>query len=282
MEDHMFPKTLMSVLGSEQTIDTLKSDISLAAANGCHLAVQIIGIAPPPPTSVYGIVPAEAWTEERELASKATKAKAEEAGAAIASAGISADITPTYCDFGQVAGHAAMRARHADLAIVHGGPSMDDRLRREVLKGLLFESAKPCLIVPGARELSLHPKKVAIAWNASREAARALHMALDLLAGTEAVHVSMVDPSASEDGLGVEPGSDIAAYLARHGLNVTVDILAGGGRDAAEVLLRHVKDVAADMLVAGAYGHSRLREYLFGGTTRSLLHDADIPVFIAH
>jgi nucleotide-binding universal stress UspA family protein len=92
----------------------------------------------------------------------------------------------------------------------------------------------------------------------------------------------MVDPSAALRASGEEPGADIAAYLARHGINVTVDTLPSAGRSVVQVLQQHAVDVASDVIVMGAYGHSRLRELVFGGVTRSMLEAARPPVLMAH
>ena len=81
--------------------------------------------------------------------------------------------------------------------------------------------------------------------------------------------------------MGEEPGADVATYLSRHGVKVTVETLASGGNDPALVLQRHASDIAADLIVMGAYGHSRMRERLFGGTTQSMLENVGTPVFMA-
>ncbi|WP_457812794.1 universal stress protein (plasmid) [Sinorhizobium meliloti] len=77
------------------------------------------------------------------------------------------------------------------------------------------------------------------------------------MSNAKSVHVAMVDPTATPRQSGDEPGADVAAYLARHGIDVTVDALPSAGRSVAQVLQRHANDVAADMIVMGAYGHSR-------------------------
>src|SRR5690606_22145960 len=97
----------------------------------------------------------------------------------------------------------------------------------------------------------------------------------------ETVHVTMIDPRAREGGLDIEPGADLAAYLARHGAKVTVDAIPSGGQPTAQALRTHAVEVAADRIVMGAYSHSRLRERFFGGVTRSMIEEADLPVFMA-
>ncbi|TIQ01328.1 MAG: universal stress protein, partial [Mesorhizobium sp.] len=99
------------------------------------------------------------------------------------------------------------------------------------------------------------------------EASRAVRESLDLLPGADEVNLVMVDPVADEYRHGAEPGAAAAAYLARHGVNVTVDRLPSLDHSVVDVLRRHALDIAADLMVMGAYGHSRLRERIFGGVT---------------
>ena len=103
-----------------------------------------------------------------------------------------------------------------------------------------------------------------------------------MLREADTVHIAMIDPVASESQQGEEPGSDLAAYLARHGMNVSVEVLASGSRNQGEVILQHATDIGAGMIVMGGYGHSRLREYIFGGVTKYLLDHATMPLLMAH
>lgn len=91
----------------------------------------------------------------------------------------------------------------------------------------------------------------------------------------------LVDPLEGDEDQGAEPGADAAAYLARHGIKVTVDRLPSQGRTVASVLRRHATDTAADLLVMGAYGHSRLRERIFGGVTSAMIEEPTLPVLMA-
>jgi len=104
---------------------------------------------------------------------------------------------------------------------------------------------------------------------------------LEMLRSADQVTVAVVDPEPGLLGHGEEPGADLAAYLARHGAKVTVDRLPREGRTTADVLRRHVVDTAADLLVLGAYGHSRLRDWILGGVTRSMVAEPPVPVFMA-
>jgi nucleotide-binding universal stress UspA family protein len=96
------------------------------------------------------------------------------------------------------------------------------------------------------------------------------------------VHAVLIDPVPSFDGHGPEPGHDLAAYLGRHGIAATVHRLPKEGRETGEVLRRTATDLAADLIVMGGFGHSRLRERIFGGTTTSMMKNPLVPVLMAH
>jgi len=125
-------------------------------------------------------------------------------------------------------------------------------------------------------------KCVLVAWDASREAARAVADAMPLLAAADAVIVLAVDPQPGPDGHGEIPGADIALHLARHGVKAQIERTVSAGVPIGELLLSRAADLGADMLVMGAYGHSRVRELLLGGATRSILASMTIPVLMSH
>jgi nucleotide-binding universal stress UspA family protein len=120
-----------------------------------------------------------------------------------------------------------------------------------------------------------------VGWNAAREAVRAVADALPLLVRAEAVEVSIVDPARHRAAHGEEPGADIARYLARHGVQVEVRRLSSGGEDVGRVLLSQAAALGADLVVMGAYGHSHLSEWIIGGVTRTVLHEAGLPVLMS-
>jgi nucleotide-binding universal stress UspA family protein len=123
---------------------------------------------------------------------------------------------------------------------------------------------------------------VVIAWNSAREAARAVHDAMPLLIAAEAVTVLTIDPREGPQGHGELPGADISLHLARHGVKAQVERTVSADLPVGEVLLSRLADLGADLLVMGAYGHSRMRELLLGGATRSLLQSMTVPVLMSH
>ncbi|RNJ42581.1 universal stress protein [Mesorhizobium erdmanii] len=191
------------------------------------------------------------------------------------------DVDIDYCDHASVDDAVRQRAHCNDLTII--GPTLlnDNDLGPLVINGSLFDTGKPVLVVPKGAEATLSPRRVLVGWDSRVEASRAVREALDLLSRAEEVRVTLVDPKATYNGNGAQPGTDIAAYLTRHGARVSVDRLPSAGKPVATVLAQHAIDTSADMIVMGAYGSRRLRERLFGGVTRWIVGKPPLPLFLA-
>jgi len=147
-------------------------------------------------------------------------------------------------------------------------------------ESLVLSSGRPIIVFP-PRGTASKVRRILVAWNAKRESIRAVADALPLLAKAEAVEVLVVDHQRHPTGHGQEPGADIARHLARHGAQVEVRRLSSGGKDVGSLLLSQAAGFGADLLVMGAYGHSHLREWMFGGVTRTVLYEAGLPVLMS-
>lgn len=154
-------------------------------------------------------------------------------------------------------------------------PKPDEYLSIELalIEGALFASGRPVIVVPSAWTKAQTPKKIVVAWNGSGRAARALGDAMPFLEDAEEVEIVC----ASDPG-GEELGTDVAAYLARHAAKISVTRLPVGFQSDGEVIRNHLALTKPDLLVMGAYGHSRLFEFVLGGVTRTMLYEAPVPV----
>jgi nucleotide-binding universal stress UspA family protein len=178
----------------------------------------------------------------------------------------------------------ALHARYADLVVV-GTPSPHTTLSLEapdLAAEVVLAAGRPVLVVPAAGAAQPLGRRIAVAWNASREAARAVTDALPLIEGADHVVVLIVRPKTGAHAHGPEPGVDVAHYLARHGTDVEVVVVDGPQADVGDVLLRETARLQADLLVMGAYGHSRLRELVLGGATRTALERRTLPLLMSH
>jgi len=170
--------------------------------------------------------------------------------------------------------------RYADLAIV--SPSKHHSAEEEVAlhlpEQLPLVASCPVLIVPRGWTPTPIGKTVLIGWKARREAARTVHNAVNLLRQAEQVTVVTV----SKDHEQRLPGSEIGTFLARHGVEVETRLVPGDDWKADEAILDTADEIGADLIVIGAYGHSRLRELIFGGVTREIVYNTKVPVFTMH
>jgi len=176
----------------------------------------------------------------------------------------------------------AARARYNDLVVLplpYGkGRGVEDEA---VTEAALFEGMSPVLIVPASGMKTAQPKRIILAWNQTREALVAARRALPFLKRADMVQIVVVDPPAHGPERS-DPGGRLCQLLVRHGVKAEVSVLARTLPHVSDVLSRQVRDLDAELLVMGAYGHSRFREAILGGTTRDMLENAEVPVFLAH
>lgn len=182
---------------------------------------------------------------------------------------------------GYVKGELAMQARYADLAVLGQAGTELTATPSDLPETIALTTGRPVLVVPfiGARTPG---KIVLLCWNASREATRAAADALPFLKAAQKVIVLVVNPTVSAQGHGAEPGADAAAWLARHGVKVTVQRDVAPDADVGGVILSRAADHGADLIVMGIYGHSRVREMVLGGASRTVLASMTVPVFMSH
>ena len=275
-------KTVFLAVGAGQDDQEIDRAVAICAGMGAHLVVLVLGVAPPPPASPYGVVSNDIWASEIREGQAAAQARAEEIAARLDAAGISSTVDAQYIDRGTVATLAARFARYADLTLIPPAGKDGDALQTWVLNGALFESGRPVLLLPEGEVRFPNPRRVMVGWDASVEASTAVNHAIEMMAGAEAVDVVLIDPVPSFEGHGPEPGADLGAYLARHGITITVHRLPREGREVSEILRRTAVDLGADLIVMGGFGHSRLRQRIFGGTTTEIISDSPVPVLMAH
>jgi len=175
----------------------------------------------------------------------------------------------------------ALQARYADLIVLGQAEPEPTATPSDLPETVALAIGRPVLVVPhiGAKPPG---KVVLLCWNASREAARAAADSLPFLKAAEKVIILAVDPASSSAGHGAEPGADVAAWLSRHGVKVTVQRDVAADSDVGGVILSRAADHDADLIVMGIYGHSRMREMVLGGVSRTLLGSMTVPVIMAH
>lgn len=161
--------------------------------------------------------------------------------------------------------------------IVMPQPGALPKMPESVFETALFDSGRPVLVTPAGFG-GMVGKKIMFAWNGSTESARAISLAMPFLAKAEEINVVSVEGSFFPGPSAVE----IAQLLTRHGLNAVGEHIKPGTRALGQALVERAQGLGSDMIVKGAYTQSRLRQMIFGGATRHIIMEADIPVILAH
>ena len=188
----------------------------------------------------------------------------------------------------------AVKVPHVDLAhhrhgsrpcrrlIIAGQTDPDGSSRAAGLpRAAGLESGRPVLVVPYIGRYPEIGRNVVVAWKPGREAARAAFDALPFLLGAEKIHILEIKERGDERPA-LAPDTSIAAALARHGIKPSVHTSAPGDISVGDKILSRLADLGADLLVTGAYGHSRMRELVFGGVTRNISRHMTVPTLFSH
>lgn len=174
-----------------------------------------------------------------------------------------------------------LHARYADLAVIGQADSSDSAdVEPEFPEQFVLSAGRPVLVVPYAGKFATLGERILISWNAGREATRAVTDAIPLLRRAKAVDVIAFNPDG--DPHGEVPGADIGLYLARHGVKVKISHHRADDVDVGNQILSRAADLGTDLIVMGAWGHSRMRELILGGVTRTLLETMTVPVLMSH
>ena len=252
--------------------------LSLATEMGAHLTAAGVVLEIVPPASFMGEYPYDIMAEAIDQARKSAEQTYQRIASA-APATVQTELVVIQAISGQAREDFGRLARHFDLSIVgQGGDEggSDDELMAE---GALFSSGKPVFIVPNIHKGPARIGKAMVCWDGGINAARAVAGSIDLLKRAGKVEVvTIAGRNTSHDDL---PGFNITRHLTRHGVSATLKKLPAA-QDVGETLLSYAADSGADFMVMGAYGHSRLREFVLGGTTRTILTSMTVPVLMAH
>jgi nucleotide-binding universal stress UspA family protein len=277
-ESAMAYKTILVHVDASERCRT-RIDIALRLAR--EFEAHLVGLHVRQPIALPPYVSAEPVIGERLRQAVAADAVAAESTftTATAAAGLAGAEFRAAAPDASVA--VSLHARYADLVILgQRDPQAEPTVDSGFVENVLLAAGRPVLTVPYVGAIETLGKRVLVAWNASSEAARALTDAIPLLQRADEVQVLTINPEARAHG--DIPGADIALYLARHGVRVEVKLERAADIDVGNMLLSRAADLGVDLLVMGAYGHSRVREYMMGGATRTLLKTMTVPVFMSH
>lgn len=253
--------------------------IKLAAEHRANLSLYILSPSPQAPSASIG-GSASVWFGREQARFEHQVSAATKAASRLASlAGVDFMVECAKSLFEGRDERFVQLARTNDLSILDAGAD-GDHAQRRLIEDVLFDSGRPALVVPAVGSGS-PLRRIAIAWDGSARAARAASDALPFLRSAETIVAVTV--AGEKDLSRMAPGADLATYLARHGVpDCKLANLTARRADVAARLRLFVNEEDIDMIVMGAFVHSRFREAVLGGVTRSLLDDASVPLFMSH
>ena len=283
-------KTILVPVADASAAAPLEAALRLAGEFKGHVVALHVRVDPALAVPLVGEGMSGAMVEEmmaaaeRQAAHRAVAARAifdgcrDRLGVALAAVPGGGDVSAEWVDVvGREEEIVAWRGRLADIVALARPGQDGDTPSPMTLNAALMESGRPLLLVPpGAPVFGRH---VAIAWNGSAEAGRAVAAALPFLERAGAVTVLSV---AEDEGADDVPAGELTAYLAWHGIDARCRKLRGQSTLAGEALIDECRDVGADLLVMGAYTHSRLRQLILGGVTRHVIHHAPLACLMCH
>ena len=204
-------------------------------------------------------------------------ALAQEMSAVLARLGITYRNSEIDCIFGTIGDATATFGRYHDLIVV--GLGKTDVSLQATAESVIFGAGRPTLLVPEVETAGSY-QHVMIAWDGSRVATRAVADARDFLRLAKTVTIAVVtdEKTLPEDN----PGLRLVDYLDRHNINAAVALVQAQRRPIGRALQDHALEIGADMMVMGAFGHSRMRDFVMGGATAGILRDLKLPVLLSH
>lgn len=276
-------KSIISFVASEHGLEPfLAAAVSFARRHDAHLEVCCLAVDSTQAIGFFAGAPAVIYQDSLESLQGQAAALRERVRLALTGNPIRWSTEDVVVPLGAIGSYVGLKARFSDLVVLPcpygAGTGPQDEV---IVEAALFEGSAAVLILPKGADQIPDFNRIILAWNQSEEALHAARAALPLLIAANIVNVVVIDPPAHGQERS-DPGGLLTTMLARHGVKGEVSVIAGTEPSVAQTLQRHMRDKAADMLVMGAYSHSRLRQAILGGTTRSLLANAPTPVFMMH
>lgn len=276
-----------TLLVSLNEIDRLDAVLQVAAALAAEQKSHVLGLYVIPAPAVYPavgpyVVPEvfDGLTRYFEEQSKGTRSKFDAAmkrrdlsGQWLEVKAVAPVISETVSEIGRI----------ADLVVV-SETNRDGKngVELDFVENVILGAGRPVLILPRKADPDLNMSVIVCGYNGSKEAARAVHDAIPLLKKAKDVRLLWVDPVSEADQSGIPPGAGMAESLHRHGVKATAETVHSEGLNPAETVMVRARDLGAGMIVMGAYGHSRIREFVLGGATRHALSNIAVPLFMSH
>jgi nucleotide-binding universal stress UspA family protein len=284
----MKDSTLLVLLGKSGLPADINGWVDLARTHKLFLAVAVVGEAPDFPSYGYGMgqyglpVMVDDWQKDVDKEHAALAETGKTISEHLAAQGVECNVSIICAERAALSEAIARRAMVCDLVLVSHDLRERAELFDQVVQTALFRAPTGVMLNGGTSPAALAADRVLVAWQPTQACARAVHAAMPIMRAAKEVTLVVIDPVMTPWRDGDDPGADAAHWLSHQGCKVTVQQSPSGGQDIGHVVLQHAREKDAQLIVMGAYDHSRLREIVFGGTTRTLVAQREHAVLMAH
>jgi nucleotide-binding universal stress UspA family protein len=275
-------KTLLYPLHDTFSRDDTLLIGELCQRENCHLIVQLFGESlPVPPMFAGNVGAAEVWAQRMSKRESQLQDRARALSEQLQKTGVSAEVRTSLGDALFVDDVIGLQARYSDLALIQRHNQTDQSFVKRLCHGVLFQSGRPLLVCGDSPPQDLKFGSVLLAWDGKLAASRAVSAALPLLQAADTIHVLCINEGTNTEAP-FDHGWELSTYLSRHQLEVTLHTHAADGEACSSIIQKYAKSTGADLIAMGAYGHSRLKERIFGGTTIEMLEQCQLPLLMVH
>ena len=271
-------KSILTAVGSEGDSPHLADALAICRSVGAEITVVVIDVAVPSLVSNYGSANAIMRSESYLHGEEAVTQQAERVEKQLDEAGVKGVVVPAYLLGSEVERVVAEQAMFADLTVLPSKLPITTAVYRHVFNAAVFAAGSPLLLLPEGGTVFPASEHTMIAWDAGVQSARAVRHTVSRLAQANRVTSVTIDAAPRHGGM----DAGLIRYLQQHEVKLAVQDKTSGSRTVGQTIRDTASEIGADLIVMGAYGHSRVREFIIGGATREIIEHATVPVLMVH
>ncbi|NNK78065.1 MAG: universal stress protein [Litoreibacter sp.] len=275
-------RTISTIVHDTQhPLGAMEAAINISRDLAAHLSVLAVGIDVTEPSFYYAGAEAVTMADNLERARESANELKEAADTRLSKADIAWDVQHVTLQLSAFNSYIGNNTRFSDLVVLPKpyGPERNTQ-DQTIAEAALFSAGCPVLFIPESGQAPKPGGRVLLAWNNGDEALAAAQAAMPYLHAASLVEIIIIDPPQHAPDRS-DPGGALAQYLSRHGVTCEIAVLAKTEPRICDILLHRANEMGCDLIVMGAYGHSRMREAIFGGATRTMMEKTNVPVLMS-
>lgn len=271
-------KTVLSIIGTDTGDSHLENSLSLCRSAGAELTVIVLDAAVSAVVSQYGAADAALRSDAYQHGESQVEARVAMASEALQSSGVQGRVVSAYVQGTELQRVVTQHAMFADLVLLPVGLPVSSSMYRQAFDAVSFGAGCPVLLIPQGGTTFPASSHAMVAWDGGVQSARAVREAVGSLAQADRVTAVTVDGGPRHGAM----DAGLIGYLRAHDVTLAVQDVNRSGQSIGQTITDTAVSMGADLVVMGAYGHSRLREWMLGGTTRHLMEHSPVSLLLVH